>query len=83
MAFPREILNELKWRQETDLGEAEVTYVHRGAPGDIMVISGRDIKSLERSFFVTEEATIPYHRILKISYKGKTIFDSEEMRKER
>ncbi len=81
MAFPREILNELKWRADTDLGEAEITYIHRGAPGDIMVVRGKDIKSLDRSFFTTEEASIPYHRIIRIRYKGKTIFDSEEVKR--
>ena len=81
MTFPRDILNELKWRADRELGEAEITYVHRGAPGNLMTVSGADINSLDRSFFTTGEATIPYHRIIRIRYKGETIFDSEEMKK--
>ena len=36
-------------------GRAIIVYLHRGAPGDLMTISGSDIKELERSFFVTED----------------------------
>jgi uncharacterized protein (UPF0248 family) len=74
MALPREILNELKWRDDRDLSKAEIWYVHRGAPNDTMIISGGEIITLERSFMVLEEASIPYHRIFKIFYDGNEIF---------
>ena len=66
MAFPREILNELMWHPGGGLERAEVTYVHRGAPGDVRTISGREIVELGRSFFSTEDSSIPYHRIILI-----------------
>lgn len=74
MATVKDILNELKWRPKPDLEEAKIWYVHRGAPGDRKVISGSEIKDLGSSFMETTSATIPYHRIVKVSYKGKTIF---------
>jgi len=74
MTNPREILNELKWKQNCNLDLAEIWYVHRGAPNDTMIISGKDIVKLERPFMQTTSATIPYHRIFKIVYKNEVIF---------
>jgi uncharacterized protein (UPF0248 family) len=74
MPNPRDILNELKWKQDCDLNQAEIWYVHRGAPNDTKIISGRDIIKLEKSFMKTTTAMIPYHRIFKIIYKEKIIF---------
>jgi uncharacterized protein (UPF0248 family) len=75
MPNPRDILNELKWKQGFDLGKAEIWYIHRGAPNDTKIISGKDISSLEKSFMRTTDAMIPYHRIFKIVYDQKTIFE--------
>jgi len=75
MTSPREILNELKWEQGCDLNLAEIWYVHRGAPNDTMIISGKDIVKLDKSFMQTTSATIPYHRIFKILYKNEVIFE--------
>ena len=66
MVFPREVLNELRWHPEMSLERAEITYEHRGAPGNVQVISGSEIVELGRSFFGTGDSDIPYHRILRI-----------------
>lgn len=75
MPLPREILNELKWRKDRDISKAEIWYVHRGAANDTKIVSGKEILDLEHSFMVLSEASIPYHRIFKIIYKGKMIFE--------
>ena len=75
MTNPRDILNELKWHESYNLDNAEVWYIHRGAPNDTMIISGEKILNLGRSFMKTSTAMIPYHRIFKIRYNGKTIFE--------
>jgi len=77
METTRDILNELKWRHESSLDEVKIYYVHRGAPGDYRVMSGSEIKELSRSFIKTEEAQIPYHRIFKIEYEEKIIFERD------
>ncbi len=77
MSLPREILNELKWRNDRNLSDAEIWYVHRGAPNDTKIISGDEICALERSFMVLDDASIPFHRISKIIYDGKVIFVRE------
>jgi len=75
MVYPREVLNRLKWTKGESLDDAVITYVHRGAPGDVMRIDGTSIKELGRGFFDTDEVTIPYHRILRIEYRGKVLFE--------
>ena len=74
MTNPRDILNELKWKQDYDLNKAEIWYIHRGAPNDTKIISGGEIVKLEKSFMKTTTAMIPYHRIFKILYDEKIIF---------
>ena len=75
MTNPRDILNELKWREHLDLALAEIWYVHRGAPNDTKIISGTEIVKLGKSFMETTTAMIPYHRIFKIIYEGKILFE--------
>ena len=74
MTNPKVILNKLKWGQNQSLEQAEIWYIHRGAPNDTKIISGKDVLKLEKSFMQTTSAMIPYHRIFKIIYAGKTIF---------
>lgn len=74
MTNPRDVLNELKWKEDSNLNLAEIWYIHRGAPDDTKVISGKNVVKLEKSFMQTNTAMIPYHRIFKIIYNGKTIF---------
>jgi uncharacterized protein (UPF0248 family) len=70
----KKILDELKWHPGKSLGGVEITYVHRGAPGDELTILAEDIVRFDKSFFVIDragiETSIPYHRIKEIK-KGK------------
>lgn len=75
MTNPRDILNELRWKQNCDLKFAEIWYVHRGAPNNTKIISGKEIINLEKSFMQTKTSMIPYHRILKIVYMDNKIFE--------
>ncbi len=74
MVYPREVLNRLKWTEGESLDEAVVFYLHRGAPDDTASVKGSDIVALDRGFFETADASIPYHRILRIEYRGETVF---------
>ena len=78
MTYPREVLNELRWKPGENLAEAWITYVHRGAPRDEVTVSGNDIVELEHSFFVTKDAKIPFHRIKLICYRGGVLFDIQK-----
>jgi len=70
---PKPILNEIKWRR-LDMEKCEIDVLHRGAPKDKITMKGSDI-SLGRSFFSFGETMIPYHRILRIRYDGRTVFE--------
>ncbi len=74
----RDILNEIKWRNKYKLDDIELFYVHRGAPHNYKIISGEDIISIDKTFIETTDAMIPHHRIFKITYQGKTLFDREK-----
>lgn len=74
MTNPRDILNELKWKENLDINLAEILYVHRGTKNDTKIISGNKILKIEKSFMKTTSAMIPYHRIFKITYEKKIIF---------
>jgi uncharacterized protein (UPF0248 family) len=74
MPTAKEVLNKIKWSK--DIKKAEIWYLHRGAPNDTMIISGKDIVSLHHSFMDLKDGTmIPYHRILKIFYDGKLVWE--------
>lgn len=82
MPYPRDVLNRLKWTADEDICEAIVWYVHRGAPGDMMHVRGSEILSLGRGFFDTADASIPYHRVLRIEYRGRVIFERKRCQKQ-
>ena len=77
MPHLRDLLNEIKWTKK--LEHVEIWYLHRGAPNNTKILSGKEITALGRSFLETTTATIPYHRITKILYEGKTVFDRWEL----
>ncbi len=81
--YPREVLNRLLWEPGESLADAEIVILHRGAPGDRMRIPGKSVSSIGRMFFETADASIPFHRIQEIWYRGKKIFDKESVIKTR
>jgi uncharacterized protein (UPF0248 family) len=78
--YPRLILNEIKWR--FDLNRCKVYYIHRGAPGDIRIVGGNEIKNIERGFLllkgVEQDVYIPYHRIFRIDFDDRTVYLKEK-----
>ena len=78
MAYPREVLNRIRWSEEGGLAKTTVWYVHRGAPGDVAKADGSKIKLLGSLFFETAEASIPYHRVLRIDCDGRTVFRRDD-----
>jgi len=87
----RSVLNGLKWRSEIDFSRVVVEYIHRGAPGDIASVAGADIIELapwmmvvgrsaghasgRAAFPEPGKAAIPYHRIVRVLYDGRVVFD--------
>ena len=80
---PREILNELKWREDKDVSKAEIWYTSGGTEDGFVIITGDELTELGKSFFSTAQATIPFYKIFRIIYDGEVIFDREELEKKR
>ncbi len=71
----REILNELRWRQPNRLVDANVFYRDRTRPEGHRLIRGSQIMGLERRYFTTPSARLPYYKIEKIECAGETLFE--------
>jgi len=76
--FPRDVLNEVKWKYH-ELSRCKIHYINRGSPGDVAIVEGSQIREIDKGFLILEgipyEKYIPYHRIIKIDFKGQTIFE--------
>ncbi|HVM45747.1 MAG TPA: DUF504 domain-containing protein [Candidatus Thermoplasmatota archaeon] len=81
MRGPREVLNELKWRQGA-LERALVHYVHR--PEGERVLVGADITELGASFLGRRTrggwrpGRIPYHRVTRIELDGAVVWERRQ-----
>lgn len=75
---PREILNRLKWKEGEHLSEAVIHYISRGSPDDSAIARGYEIENVEAfGFELSSKTIIPWHRVHKIEYRGKIIFDKK------
>ena len=55
--------------------EIKITYIHRGAPGNLKTIKGDSIERLARGFLILKEGTqIPFHRVVKITNNNKILW---------
>ncbi len=71
----RDILNEYKWRKDRDFSQIEVHYIDRLSPQGYAVLKGEDISDLGSKFMFTRTGMIPYHRVIRILYQGKIIYE--------
>ena len=70
----KRFLDELMWHPQKSLDDVEITYIHRGAPGDRRSVNAKDTE-FEKSFIVINnhrKTRIPYHRVTKIK-KGSEV----------
>jgi len=62
-----------------DFDRASVDYVDRGAPGDRSNVPGSQIRCLQQGGMEIQSGVeakfIPYHRIRRISYDGKVLWE--------
>ena len=79
MPYPKEVLDEIKWRYGNhDLEDVTIRYVSRGMPDDTGSMAGMDISATGPGGIELKNGNfIPYHRILSITYKGKSLFQRE------
>ncbi len=73
------ILLRLYHDPQYDFSNVSVEYVNRGAPGDRSLVQGDHILKLEQGGMEIESVIgavfIPYHRIRRITYDGKIMWE--------
>lgn len=73
------ILLRLRHDPQYDFSKASVEYVNRGAPGDRSTVQGDRILKLEQGGMEIESEKgttfIPYHRVRRIDYDGRTMWE--------
>lgn len=77
---PREVLNEVRHRDDLDLRDVVVWYVHRGASGDLAAVPGDEIREVGTSFFevpgpAAASTRIPFHRVRRVTYRGELVWE--------
>ncbi|HTX61030.1 MAG TPA: RNA repair domain-containing protein, partial [Methanobacterium sp.] len=65
-----------------EIGRTKISYIHRGALGNIKSIQGDRIRNLEKGFLVLDDEThIPLHRIIKIEYDNEVVWNRTQNKK--
>ena len=74
MRHVRDILNEIKWREELSFDDLEIEYRDR-VESRLITLFGTEIKEWDKSFIYTiTGGAIPYHRIVSITHKGQELY---------
>ena len=75
------LLLRLRYDPRFEFGKIRVEFINRGAPGDKSEIQGDNIIKLEGFGMEIESkqgsTLIPYHRIRRITYEGRTMWKKE------
>jgi len=72
----KRVLDMLLWHPEKKIKNCNITFIHRGAPGNLKRIEGSGIKSLEGGFMILEDETkIPCHRIIRIECENQVLWE--------
>jgi uncharacterized protein len=72
----KNVIDMILWHPKMEIKKCKITYVHRGAPGNLKTIAGEQISKLERGFLILNDNTqIPCHRLVKIECNGKIIWN--------
>ncbi len=70
----RDVLNELRWREPGRLSDSVLWYSDRARPDGYRLIRGSEIVDLERRYFTTAEARLPYYKIVRIDCGGEVFY---------
>ncbi len=64
-----------------DFALVSLTYVNRGAPGDVSSVDGGQIRGLDAYYFEVDAGDritcIPYHRLTEIRYGDRVVWSRE------
>jgi len=67
----RDLLNKIIWDPHKTRGDYEITFVHRGVPGNVKNISMSEVGKVGKSWLIYldsgSEQPIPLHRVLYVT----------------
>ncbi len=68
-------MNRIRWDPGKKRSHFSLTFVHRGAPGDVRTVAVSDIAEVHGSWFLLRDqteglVTIPFHRVLEVRDVG-------------
>ncbi len=72
--FGGAVLNELRWRDPNRLPDAVIVYRDRARLEGFRTIRGSEIVELQRRYFTTAGARLPYYKIERIEVSGRIQF---------
>lgn len=76
----KNILNMVLWHPKMEINRSKISYIHRGARGNIRTIEGSLVDRIENGFLILKDKTqIPFHRIIKIEYNHRIIWDKSSL----
>ncbi len=77
-----QLMKQFRHDARYDIGKVKVYYIDRGVPGDISSVDGLSLRESDSNFHFSidipheaEPKNIPYHRIIRIEYDGKCLFE--------
>ncbi len=82
MKHARDVLNEIKWRDDLELSKTIIFYRDRNLFG-LVTLMGSKILSWDKSFIYTDRDTaIPFHRVEKIVHNDREMFKKPKAKNE-
>ena len=70
----RDVLLELRWRDPNRLESAVLWVRDRVRPEGHRIVRGEEIVDLERRYFTTSSARLPYYKVERIECDGRSVF---------
>jgi len=71
----KNVLNMVLWHPDMEVNRTIISYIHRGARGNIKTVPGSQIDRIENGFLIlNDETQIPFHRIIKVEYDDKILW---------
>jgi uncharacterized protein (UPF0248 family) len=71
----KNVLNMVLWHPDMEVKRTIISYIHRGARGNIKTVQGNQVDRIENGFLIlNDETQIPFHRVIKVEYDDKILW---------
>ena len=70
----REVLEMMLWKPEEDPSDYEIIFVSRGAPGDLEIVKGDQVRLWRDRLILSDGREIPLHRVVEVRRRGTPLY---------